>query len=147
MVAATSLAVSVAGLTACGAPAGPGQPGQPAATQAGSTLTVRFTPSPDASTKVWMLICQPPGGDHPAPEAACATLTELTDEGNPFDEPPKDRICTQIYGGPQKAKIEGQWRGDPVSGTYSRRNGCEIKTWEALEPVIAPGESATPDPT
>lgn len=142
VVAVGSLAV--AGLTGCGGLAGQGQPDAPAATQAGSTLTVRFTPNPDASTRVWTLTCEPPGGDHPAAQEACATLVERTREGTPFASPSEGQICTQIYGGPQTAEIEGHWRGRPVSADYSRQNGCEIQTWDALQPVIAPGAASPP---
>ena len=144
MATIASLIATTAGLSACASPAGPKQPGEPVASQAGSTLTVRVTPSPDAPTKVWMLTCQPPGGTHPDPGAACATLTKLTHAGNPFAEPPKGQICTQIYGGPQTAKIEGEWRGKAVAADYSRRNGCAMKTWDELKPVLAPGATSSP---
>lgn len=144
---AVSVALSVVGLAACGAPVSPGSPGEPEATEAGSTLTIRFTPAPEADTKVWTLTCQPPGGSHPAPEAACTTLAELTESGDPFVQPPADEICPQIYGGPQQAKVEGEWRGASVSATYSRRNGCDMKRWDEMEPVIAPGRTPAASPT
>ncbi|MQA86237.1 MAG: hypothetical protein GEV03_16785 [Streptosporangiales bacterium] len=138
-VTGVALAAAVVGLAACGGSTGPGQPGEPAAKQAGSTLEVRVKPSPDASAGSWTLTCQPPGGTHPAPETACAALRDAQD---PFAAPSKQQICTQIYGGPQTASIEGEWSGKSVSADFSRKNGCEIKTWDALEPVFAPGKAA-----
>lgn len=98
-------------------------------------MNIRVTPSPDAPVRTWTLTCQPPGGDHPSPQRACTALAEAE---HPFASPSPEEMCTQIYGGPQQATIEGEWRGRAVSAEFTRRNGCEIDTWDALEPVLMP---------
>lgn len=116
-----------------------GSGGEPTARETAQTrLTVRVSAGPDAETTQWTLTCQPAGGDHPAPEAACAAL-ERADE--PFTPVPPDQPCTQIYGGPQTATIEGVWRGERVRASYSRENGCEIHRWDALLPVLQPDKA------
>jgi hypothetical protein len=46
-----------------------------------------------------------------------------------------------IYGGPQTAHVTGVWQDRAVQERYSRRNGCEVERWHAMEPVL-PGPSA-----
>jgi hypothetical protein len=84
---------------------------------AGSPRTVRLT-------------CDPAGGDHDDPAAACAAL----DRAGEVNLAPvaKDQMCTQIYGGPQTARITGTWRGKAVDARLSRGDGCEIARWDAL---------------
>jgi hypothetical protein len=45
---------------------------------------------------------------------------------------PPDTICTQIYGGPQTARVHGRLRGRPVDARFSRTNGCEIHRWDGV---------------
>lgn len=49
---------------------------------------------------------------------------------------PPDVACTQIFGGPQEATIEGTLRGEELDIQLSRRNGCEISRWEAAQPLL-----------
>ncbi|MBI4943281.1 MAG: hypothetical protein HY830_21250 [Actinobacteria bacterium] len=82
----------------------------------------------------WRLECDPPGGDHPDPAAACAALDA---KGATALLPvPKDQMCTMVYGGPERASVEGTWRGNPVSTTFDRSNGCEIARWAALSGLL-----------
>ncbi|MGW7431318.1 SSI family serine proteinase inhibitor [Streptomyces sp. NPDC054861] len=77
------------------------------------------------------------GGDHPAAHNACRRLGQLADEGrDPFAPVGKDRFCTQQYGGPAVAHVEGTWQGRRVDADFSRADGCEIARWENLEPVL-----------
>ncbi|MGH3654076.1 hypothetical protein [Glutamicibacter sp.] len=39
-------------------------------------------------------------------------------------------ICTEIYGGPQRAEVSGALHGDPVNASFSRHNGCAIDRWD-----------------
>jgi hypothetical protein len=81
-------------------------------------------------TTTWHLTCEPAGGDHPTPAKACAALAE---HGRTALPPvPTDRMCTEIFGGPQTARITGTWRGERVDAKLSRGNGCEIARWQAL---------------
>lgn len=111
----------------------------------GTTLTVTVAASRDApDRRSWTLTCDPAGGSHPEPAAACAALARARD---PFAPVPRDRICTEIYGGPAVATLRGTYRGQPVDATYTRTDGCEISRWENLGPVLpgpVPGQPTPP---
>jgi len=46
--------------------------------------------------------------------------------------PPTDRMCTQIYGGPNTATITGTLDSNPVDFTATRDNGCSIEEWDSI---------------
>ena len=54
----------------------------------------------------------------------------------PFAPLPKGMLCTQIYGGPQTAKVEGTYRGVPTLAEFRRTDGCEISRWDAYAAVL-----------
>jgi len=96
---------------------------------------VRNGPGPAVT---WRLTCNPPGGDHPDPETACRVLAENGERALPAV--PKNRMCTQVYSGPEQATISGTWKGKPVLSHLSRNNGCETARWKALIGLLpAPG--------
>ncbi|SDK78957.1 SSI family serine proteinase inhibitor [Streptomyces indicus] len=77
------------------------------------------------------------GGSHPQAEEACARLDAIAQEGrDPFAPVPADALCTMQYGGPETARITGTWRGQQVSASFDRSNGCEIGRWNQLVPVL-----------
>ena len=84
-------------------------------------------------TRTYILRCDPPGGDHPDPQAACEALARMQ---APFAPLPKGLLCTEIYGGPQMAKVEGTYRGVPTLSEFRRTNGCEISRWDAYAAVL-----------
>jgi hypothetical protein len=86
------------------------------------------------TTRTWHLTCDPAGGDHPDPAAACKALAENGEKALP--PVPKDMMCTQVYGGPEKATITGTWRGTQVLATLTKTNGCEISRWQALSGLL-----------
>lgn len=55
--------------------------------------------------------------------------------------PPRDRVCAEVYGGPQTAQIIGNLEGRPVDRRFARTDGCEIADWDrarALLPEVGP---------
>jgi hypothetical protein len=100
-----------------------------------SSLEITVSTGTAAEGTTWSLTCDPAGGTHPTPAAACGALDEAAD---PFAPVPDDMACTQIYGGPETATITGTWDGESVAATYQRTNGCEIARWDALAAVLAP---------
>ncbi len=80
------------------------------------------------------LTCEPTGGDHPEAAQACADLGQAQE---PFAALPSDRMCTEIFGGPQTAVVTGTHRGEPVRTELSRSDGCRIEQWESLGAVLA----------
>lgn len=97
-------------------------------------LTITLDESGEGPVRTFRLSCAPTGGDHPTPQAACDALARAGIAA--FDPVPPDLACTEIYGGPQRATVEGVVAGTPVSGTFARNNGCEIARWEALAPLL-----------
>ena len=82
-----------------------------------------------------VLTCEPAGGSQLRPAEACAALYAEEDALEPV---PGDVACTQIYGGPEEARIAGVVRGRTVDSFFSRANGCEIDRWDRLAPVLSP---------
>jgi hypothetical protein len=50
--------------------------------------------------------------------------------------PDPRRACTQIYGGPETARISGTINGSEVDRRFSRSDGCRIADWERAAPLI-----------
>jgi hypothetical protein len=87
----------------------------------------------------YTLTCTEPSGDHPDPERACEAANDLT--AKDFKPVPPDAICTEIYGGPQEARIEGRLIGAgdqpiPVALDLSRDNGCQIDLWDRFAEIV-----------
>lgn len=113
-------------LTACAGPAADAGAG---ASPGPTRLVVVVADGQGASSR-WSLTCDPAGGDHPDPVAACAALDGRGADALP--DPPPDTACTMIYGGPQTATVTGTWRGRAVEAALDRTDGCGIGRWEAL---------------
>ncbi|MWK35141.1 hypothetical protein GEV43_14605 [Actinomadura sp. J1-007] len=104
----------------------------------GDALTVQVKASTQAPAKTWTLRCDAAdgkarGGDHPKADAACATLAKAK---APFAAPPKQQMCTKIYGGPEVATVKGTWKGQPVRARFTRTDGCELHRWSGLGPLF-----------
>ena len=91
-------------------------------------LRIVVRTGPGDRGRTYSLSCDPPGGDHPDPEGACLALGRLK---APFAPVPKGTACTDIYGGPQTARVTGTFRGEPVDAEFSRTDGCQIGRWDA----------------
>lgn len=78
-------------------------------------LTIEVMPDGDpANTITYTLRCR--GGephsssDHPDPDAACAALDQHGEQAF-FSVRDPDIVCTQEFGGPQRARVTGEFRG------------------------------------
>ena len=74
------------------------------------------------------------GCEEVSDDAACAAIAGL-DAGD-FDPPPTDQPCTELFGGPDIATIEGQIDGEDIDAELSRANGCEIERFDAAVPLL-----------
>lgn len=102
--------------------------------RADNDLVVEYDAGDGSPPQTWTLTCVGfVDGDHPEAEAACAHLKSLE---APFTPVPDDAICTEQYGGPQTARVDGLWAGEPVDLALSRTNGCTISQWEGLVPLV-----------
>ncbi len=102
--------------------------------QADNDLQVVVDLGDGAEPRTWTLTCVGfVEGSHPQAEAACEHLRGMQD---PFAPLPDDVICTQQYGGPETAVVQGRWGGEPVELELSRVNGCRIDQWNSLVPLV-----------
>jgi hypothetical protein len=135
MRAQVGLVVTVGALFACAvALAGPS-----------SGTSLRVTSWEDSSlpaeSVTWTLRCNPPRGSLPRPAVACRRLAS---GGSKLFAPlPRDIVCTEIYGGPQKARIVGTLAGKRIWATFTRTNGCEIDRWNRVSPWLLPPGGVT----
>jgi hypothetical protein len=53
-----------------------------------------------------------------------------------FGPRPDNVACTEIFGGPETARITGRLRGEAVSTELSRSDGCEINRWETFAGLL-----------
>jgi hypothetical protein len=90
---------------------------------------------PDASV-VWTLRCDPPAGSLRPPARACERIA--SGGAKLFAPVPRGIACTQIYGGPQKARVVGTVLGTRVWATFTRTDGCQIGRWQRLSPWLLP---------
>jgi hypothetical protein len=98
------------------------------------SLVIEVDQGDGSPVQRWTLTCgASAGGTHPDAQAACDQLARMSD---PFAPIPADRMCTQIYGGPQTAHVTGRWRGDAVDLELSRVDGCRVSQWNDLGPVL-----------
>ncbi|HKX47972.1 MAG TPA: SSI family serine proteinase inhibitor [Gaiellaceae bacterium] len=130
-----ALLVACCGLVACSAASG--------GSLSGTSLRIAYWEDgtgsrPDA---VWTLRCRPARGTLARPARACA---QLAAGGRALFAPvsPKD-VCTQIYGGPQRARVTGVLDGRRVWATFSRSNGCHIARWAKVSPWLLPPGGVT----
>ncbi|MCS3493438.1 hypothetical protein M2368_002450 [Arthrobacter sp. JUb119] len=65
------------------------------------------------------------------PNASKACLQLELEPGAIAGEVDPQEICTEIYGGPQRAEISGTLHGETVNTSFSRHNGCAIDRWDA----------------
>jgi hypothetical protein len=113
----------VAAAAACG---GDDQAREAAAAPTVDLVISVTTPQGDRETR---LEC-----DAAARSRACEAARRLAD----FlaQQPPRGRVCTQIYGGPETARVRGTIDERRVDRRFSKTNGCEIADWERAEPLL-----------
>ena len=115
----------------------------PAATTSSTSVRVTYWDdgANEAASVTWTLRCNPPRGSLRRPAVACDRLSA----GGPklFAPLPKAAVCTQIFGGPQRARVVGTVMGKRIWATFSRQDGCQIGRWNRLAPWLLPPGGAT----
>jgi hypothetical protein len=94
-----------------------------------------------APDDVWTLRCRPASGTVAKPVLACRKLA--AGGAALFAATPAETVCTEIFGGPQRARVVGLLAGRRVWTTFTRRNGCEIARWNRLVPWLLPPGGVT----
>ena len=109
-----------------------------AATSAPTSLRITYWEDSTKPTKsvTWTLRCGPAAGSLPRPTRACRGLARGGAEL--FAPTPKSAVCTEIYGGPQRARVVGTVNAKRIWATFTRSNGCEISRWQQISPWLVP---------
>ena len=122
-----------AALVACVALAACGDDEEEPAAPAGSLADLTVTVDPDGEggkpARRASITCEAPEDS-----AVCRAVARVPPKA--FEPTPGNVACTQQYGGPQMATVEGTLRGEPVSAEFSRVNGCEIARWRDAAPLL-----------
>jgi hypothetical protein len=136
-----TLVACAAIVAACGGePAGGGRPPRADDAQSQVAVSLAITVSDgQGSTQHATLTCRNGrasktgflAGD---PRAVCRRARQLAH----FlaSQPDRNRICTQIYGGPETARIHGTIGTRRVDRRFSRTNGCEIEDWNRAKTLL-----------
>ena len=121
---AGAVAAALAALAACGGDAG--RPERPSAPTVDLVISVT-SPQEHRETR---LAC-----DANEQSRRCEAARRLA----PFlaAQPPDDRICTQVYGGPETARVRGTIGNRRIDRRFSKVNGCAIADWRRAEPLLA----------
>lgn len=72
------------------------------------------------------------------PGTACQRLQDESVSDWLVNGPDPDQVCTEVYGGPQRATITGTIEDRPVQTEVDRTNGCGIDTWDRLLAGVLP---------
>ena len=135
MRAGLTIAVTCAVLVACStASGGPTN---------GTSLRVAFWEDGTGANpdRVWTLRCDPAAGSLQRPALACQRLSAV---GMKLFAPISPKVvCTEIYGGPQRARVTGMVEGKRVWANFSRMNGCNIERWAKVSPWLLPPGGVT----
>jgi hypothetical protein len=121
-------AACASAVTACGSSTPAASP--PPAAKVSLDITVSTTPG--APSKHWTLRCDPAGGSHPDPAAACAVLLKAK---APFAAPSKGLMCPMIRVGTETAVVRGTYFGRPVDTTF-RPGGCGLPLWHEIGAIF-----------
>ena len=63
---------------------------------------------------------------------ACRALARPAVQNRLIRGPSAERVCTQVYGGPQTAMLSGTLEGQSVNAVVTRDDGCGIGDWDNL---------------
>ncbi len=72
------------------------------------------------------------------PTVACQRLADPVAIDLLTNGPDPNRMCTEIYGGPDEAKIIGNIGDSTVDVTITRTNGCGINDWDVVLAGVLP---------
>ena len=110
-----------------------------------AVTSIRVTYWNDSSdtspSAVWTLRCAPASGSLQRPQRACDRLA--SGGAKLFAPSPRGIACTEIYGGPQKARVVGTVDRAHVWATFARTNGCQIARWQRISPWLVPAGGVT----
>ncbi|MFE2754746.1 SSI family serine proteinase inhibitor [Actinosynnema sp. NPDC059335] len=103
-----------------------------AAPAATADLTITVHDPLGSAVRQYQLTCDPDGGTHPRPKAACEAIRTTPEAVKPV---PPTTNCRDVVYGPERAKVSGLLFGVPVTAEFRRTDSCEEARWQAWLPV------------
>jgi Subtilisin inhibitor-like len=97
------------------------------------SLAIQVTGKPGAKPERWTLRCDPAGGTHPDPQAACNVLLHAK---SPFAAVPDHVMCPMILAGTKTATIKGTWFGKHIDTSFDR-SGCGMLRWRKIGQIFS----------
>ena len=119
------------GTTAAGSGSSSGTGAAPAA-----KISLHVTVSSHGSKpQRWTLRCDPPGGTHPNPAAACRVLLGVRAKNSLFLPLKRGVMCPMILANAKRATITGYWYGKRVHITIYD-GGCFLDRWAKIGAIF-----------
>ena len=126
-------AVCAAAVTACGSTQATAGHTAASAHAAKVSLAIQVIGKPGTKPKHWTLRCDPAGGTHPDPQAACGVLLHAK---SPFAAVPDHAMCPMIRVGTKTATIKGTWFGKRIDTSFNR-SGCGLLRWKKVGQIFS----------
>jgi Subtilisin inhibitor-like len=128
-----SVAAGSGSAAGAGSMAGSGSAGGTATASAPKvSLDITVTGKPGAKPKHWTLRCDPAGGTHPDPAAACRVLLAAK---SPFAPVARHVMCPMIMVGTKTATVKGTWFGTKVDSVLVD-GGCTLGRWAKIGQIF-----------
>lgn len=122
---AAALILACLTLAACGSDSPDEGSGSPAPGPQGASLTVVVEPKgSDGPTRRTVVECEQLGEG----SATCRALGQLSAKS--IAPVPPTTACAEIYGGPARARVTGELRGEKIDARFSRTDACQAKRWD-----------------
>ena len=96
------------------------------------SLAIQVTGKPGAKPEHWTLRCDPAGGTHPDPQAACDVLLHAR---SPFAAVPGHLACPMIPAGAKSASVKGTWFGKHVDASFVQSR-CGRLSWSKVGQIF-----------
>jgi hypothetical protein len=97
----------------------------------GASLTVTVQPKgPEGPTRRTRIECERLGEG----SERCRRLGGLT--ARQLAPVPPDIACAEIYGGPARARVTGELRGERIDARFNRTDACQTKRWDDNAAVL-----------
>jgi hypothetical protein len=125
-------AFCAAAATACGSAAAPTGASAPGHAAPKVSLDITVSGGHGVAAKHWTLQCDPVGGTHPDPAAACAILMKAK---SPFGPAPKGIECPMIMVGTKTAIVKGTYFGQHIDTTFTE-GGCDLPRWAKVGQIF-----------
>ena len=109
-----------------------------AGTSSVTSLRITYWSSGDTTQEgtTWSLGCEPARGSLAKPGVACRKLA--AGGWKLFTPVSRSAVCTEIYGGPDTARVVGVVEGRRVWARFNLSNGCHIERWNRFSPWLLP---------